>query len=1156
MRDTSLQDLRALLTRVRRRWITTASMRAGARAALGACVIILAAIATDALLKPADLAMLLLVGGALLAVVTFAAWALWPLRQVPTDRQVARFVEEHCPELEDRVATATEFSAQDEATVFHDLVLADAAVKARGVDVDRVVARREVRRSIQRGAVAGAALLIAVLLGVEPVSRAIHAAWLYAFPNLVEIEVLPGDVKVVSGEPLRIQARLRGVVGAPGRTLPQLKFGSGAERRSVDMQPAGGGFKFELPSVTASFTYSVAAAKATSREYTVTALVPPHVAQIDVEYDYPEFTGLAPRVETDGGDIFAPAGTRVTLRVHADKPVQAGTLVMADGVRLALEPQADAGLHIAFEVLKDGSYRVALFDRDGLSNSGDTEYFIRAIDDSPPDVRILRPAGDRDVSSLEEVTIEARADDDYSLDRFELVYSVPGGPERTVAFRGPRGAAAISGTHTLFIEELDVSPGDFVAYHVRARDMSRGSQSTESRSDIFFLEVRPFEEEFTIADRQSMMGLMGMTANLRELGAAQKEIIIATWKLDGMAVSQQVDQDINAVARAQGELKEAAATVAERLRRIGRRSARRGGRSDTEAMSKAVEAMARAQAALENTDTAGALPHEMEALNQLLKAEAEVRRTQVSRQQNSGGGGAFNRAREDLSALFDRELRRQQETNYENRARAEQAGDTSESEALQKVRELAKRQETLNREQQDLARQQGELSEAELKRRLARLTREQSELREQAEELRRQLAQPQSQGRQPQSGSDSMGDVADEMRGATSEFRRQDLSSASARSGRALQRLRDLERQLRGAEPNERRQAVGELQLEAQQLADAQRRIASQAQHLQPGEGGEDVRRRIADEKEGLADRVDRLEHALTEISEEDAAEERAAVNEAAEELAREKVGRRMRESAEDLRSALGAAPAATDDEPDDERGRQEVARLAATEEELVAVLDRVAQRLWLAGAQRSARTSQLSEELERARELRDRLAEVEREIETAVGGSQPLPPDADPTAAQESGEGGMQRADAQARQSPDDQQHARGAEAGPAGMEGGIPNLQGKFIQALREVPALLDRLRRENPSLDRRLTHPDAHWFSRSAPGTEAFKQDFARWEELRRDVMLALELFETSRSVELSEQETRDRLNAGPDARMPEDYRRLVEKYYQSLAEQQPH
>ena len=183
MRETYLQELRVLLTRVRRRWMTTASMGAGARASLGACTIILVAIAADYLLEPADLPMLLLLGGAGLAVVMFAAWALWPLRRVPTDRQVARFVEEHCPELEDRVASATEVAAGDARGVFHDLVLADAASKARDVDVGRVVTRREIQTAIGRGAVAVAALLIALFLGIEPTSRAVHAAWLHAFPT-------------------------------------------------------------------------------------------------------------------------------------------------------------------------------------------------------------------------------------------------------------------------------------------------------------------------------------------------------------------------------------------------------------------------------------------------------------------------------------------------------------------------------------------------------------------------------------------------------------------------------------------------------------------------------------------------------------------------------------------------------------------------------------------------------------------------------------------------------------------------------------------------------------------------------------------------------------------------------------------------------------
>ena len=55
---------------------------------------------------------------------------------------------------------------------------------------------------------------------------------------------------------------------------------------------------------------------------------------------------------------------------------------------------------------------------------------MRVMDDRPPDVRILRPAGDQQITPLEEVAIEARADDDYGIARFELVYAVAGGASR------------------------------------------------------------------------------------------------------------------------------------------------------------------------------------------------------------------------------------------------------------------------------------------------------------------------------------------------------------------------------------------------------------------------------------------------------------------------------------------------------------------------------------------------------------------------------------------------------------------------------------------------------------------------------------------------------------------------------------------------------
>ena len=45
-----------------------------------------------------------------------------------------------------------------------------------------------------------------------------------------------------------------------------------------------------------------------------------------------------------------------------------------------------------------------------------------------------------------------------------------------------------------------------ITYYARARDVARGKQSSETRSDMFFLEVKPFNEEFVAAQSQAMGG--------------------------------------------------------------------------------------------------------------------------------------------------------------------------------------------------------------------------------------------------------------------------------------------------------------------------------------------------------------------------------------------------------------------------------------------------------------------------------------------------------------------------------------------------------------------------------------------------------------------------------------------------------------------------
>src|SRR4030095_12392684 len=142
-------------------------------------------------------------------------------------------------------------------------------------------------------------------------------------------------------------------------------------------------------------------------------------------------------------------------------------------------------------------------------------------------------------------------------ERLELVYAVRGGAESAIALPVPQRATSVSARHTLYFEDLDVSPGDFVSYYVRVRDVTRGKRSNEARSDIFFLEVRPFEQEFALTESQSMSG-SGYNGAIDELVNAQRQGIVATWKLAPRAREAgraRSERDIRAVARTQADLK-------------------------------------------------------------------------------------------------------------------------------------------------------------------------------------------------------------------------------------------------------------------------------------------------------------------------------------------------------------------------------------------------------------------------------------------------------------------------------------------------------------------------------------------------------------------------------------------------------------------------
>ena len=124
--------------------------------------------------------------------------------------------------------------------------------------------------------------------------------------------------------------------------------------------------------------------------------------------------------------------------------------------------------------------------------------------------------------------------------------------------------------------------------------------------------------------------------------------------------------------------------------------------------------------------------------------------------------------------------------------------------------------------------------------------------------------------------------------------------------------------------------------------------------------------------------------------------------------------------------------------------------------------------------------------------------------------------------------------------------------EAGEGGQRR-LAELQREYLEQLRNAGELGQQLQQASPGTGRAMSTPVDQQMVTSAPGTQAFKQDFSKWETLHKDVALGLERVEAALSQRVVERAARERLRTGATDRVPDQYRSTVDRYYRALAQE---
>jgi hypothetical protein len=790
---------------------------------------------------------------AVAALATAALCAVWALRSARDPRWIARRIEDKHPELKTGLLAAVEettAAAHGQLGFLQSAVVREALHHRLAHNWDETVPTRVLRGAQLAHAAALVSLIFALVnLTVSARSQAGSEGTITSGADVTDVRVEPGNTEMERGTSLLVVARFKGAVPADANLVVETQAHAVSQRRMTRSleDPA---FAGRTESVESDLSYRVEFEGKSTDTYHARVFEYPELQRTDARLVFPRYTALEPKTVEDIRHVTAVEGTELTLIFRLNKAVTTARLVDAEAKAIDLTPHEE-GSHVyrATLTLSDPRrFRVQLVDREGRTNKLTPEIVANVTRNHPPVVKITQPAHDVQVSPVEELKLKAELEDDFSLVRHGLAYSMAGGAQKEIVFKAQASNTRLAHPEQLLdFEALRAVPDQLLTYFFWAEDIGPDGQPRRTSGDMFFAEVRHFEENF----RQGEQPPAGSAENEQEgqednarsadqLADVQKEIINGTWKLirreSAAKPSAKLAEDGKVLDQSQRSAIEKAAQLAQRI----------GDAASKASLDRATHHMRDAETQLSEVAEKSSVPAlnkalgaEQAAYQALLKLRArefEVIRANSRRHRPGGRNSAGNRAQRQLDQL---ELSPDDNRYEEQRtARAQQSRPSQREreqaetrQMLSRLRELAQRQADVNERLKELqsALEAAKTPQArqELERQLKRLRDQEQQILRDADELRERMEREENRARMAEARG-QMEQGREHVRQASEALEQGRVSQALTEGTRAGRQLNDLREELRKGASNRFSEEMTEMRDSARRLNEDQEKITQQ----------------------------------------------------------------------------------------------------------------------------------------------------------------------------------------------------------------------------------------------------------------------------------------------------------------------------------------
>jgi len=689
-------------------------------------------------------------------------------------------------------------------------------------------------------------------------------------PETDSFTVEPGSIELEAGSDLLITVRFGNGVSKQATLIARDETGGTV---SIPMQ---GSLNDALASSTvrkvkSPIEYRVVVGEQSSETFQVKLYEHPTIVTSDASIKYPSYARLEDKEIKNTRRVTAVDGSTVLWDLAINKPVKTAELVDEQGsvLPLTIDPTDPTKYRIPLTLNESQRYQIRLVDAQDRTSKAKEELSVKILPNQEPQLKLTSPLDQR-VSAIQELAVSAKAQDDFGILRTGISVAVGDRePEEIVLSETPSPTVLeqpsnnLSATpsetsatspqlqavkkqeikYLIDLESLDAKADQLVTYHFWTEDQSRSGETRRVDSDLFFAEIRPFEELFRESEasateqrqqqqQQQQNSPAGQQAE--ELAELQKKIMTAAWNIlrswpnnkTENSLAPEFKEKIDVVKASQEQALEQSKALEQQLQDPKSLSELVGVQT---AMQGAIEKLQAAPAPSDSIMIRESMTEMRKAYEGLLRLRAREHEIVQSQQQQSSSSQSQSASQRNRQQQIEQLQLEQSPSRYEEESQPmpeEAPADKEMRQVMNRLDELAKRQADLNEQIRELDVQlqleQEKSKRTELEEQLQRLREEQEEMIRDTDEVLERMNTSDMNATESQQNMEEarkqVEQAREQMQQAQQQLENQQTSSALNSASRAQQSVDQTRQQLREQSSQALEQQVSNLVQQAQNI--------------------------------------------------------------------------------------------------------------------------------------------------------------------------------------------------------------------------------------------------------------------------------------------------------------------------------------------------